>query len=253
MNKSTCKEDGQMQYLQAFTFSLDSFQKRPWNILETCFGFPMFPPLRYCPSYCPKNKELHSDRSVIQLQKVLILLDFKTCWSVFPRLCGPQPWAIPGECLLFCQGSPPANRENNQFLGLNVYDWPIPSMFWKKETNFDGERELVPRCFTLVYLLFLWASGEVLVIFIFEFGHRPRMETLEVISISLQWRDCSTQSLWSNHFDLRIIALRWRQITYFIWQMTYFERYQNLRKGRIRTSRKIQASFLFHFLQSILL
>lgn len=82
---------------------------------------------------------------------------------------------------------------------------------------------------------------------------RPRMETLEVISISLQWRDCSTQSLWSNHFDLRIIALRWRQITYFIWQMTYFERYQNLRKGRIRTSRKIQASFLFHFLQSILL
>lgn len=57
------------------------------------------------------------------------------------------------------------------------------------------------------------------------------------------------KSCWS----LRIIALRWRQITYFIWQMTYFERYQSLRKGRIRTSRKIQASFLFHFLQSILL
>ena len=133
----------------------------------------------------------------------------------------PQVWAIICEWPQFCQRSVPVNSENNQFIGLNVYDWLIPPTFWKKETKFwlgewtcdqnpgSGLSSISMRTLWNTWYLYfcIWTWGTI----------RRCWGSVQSPS-TLFDKVTLIKSLW----PLCIRALKWGQ-KHFTWQITYFE------------------------------
>ena len=134
-----------------------------------------------------EGKRIHSDGFAIWLQKTLILLDFQTCWTVLSKPCRPQLWAIIRGWPQFCQGSLPVNSENNQFIGLNVHDWPTPPMFWKKDKILTGIVNVWPESW--LWLVFHFHEGSLkhlLSLFLYlDMGHNKEMLGVSPISFNL--------------------------------------------------------------------
>ena len=86
-------------------------------------------------------------------------------------------------------GAPAAtvNSENNQFIGLNVHDWPTPPMFWKKDKILTGIVNVWPESW--LWLVFHFHEGSLkhlLSLFLYlDMGHNKEMLGVSPISFNL--------------------------------------------------------------------